>query len=110
MSIIFQAVLKMNNFTRIIDVTSFLFLHFQVSQTIPRGGPRSQIAIPAQGMIEFRDALTDLLEEFGTDDGGYKGELPEGKHMRVENKNFYFDIGQNNRGIYMRISEVGINT
>lgn len=42
----------------------------QVSQTIPRGGPRSQIAIPAQGMIEFRDALTELLEEFGTDDQG----------------------------------------
>nr|CAD7263838.1 unnamed protein product [Timema shepardi] len=78
----------------------------RVSQTITRGGPRSQIAIPAQGMIEFRDALTDLLEEFGTDDGGFKGELPEGRHMRVENKNFYFDIGQNNRGIYMRISEL----
>lgn len=59
-------------------------------------------------MIEFRDALTDLLEEFGTDDGGFKGELPEGRHMRVENKNFYFDIGQNNRGIYMRISEVSL--
>lgn len=43
---------------------------FKVSQTITRGGPRSQIAIPAQGMIEFRDALTDLLEEFGTNDGG----------------------------------------
>lgn len=57
-------------------------------------------------MIEFRDALQELLDEFGTDDGGYKGELPEGRHMRVENKNFYFDIGQNNRGIYMRISEV----
>lgn len=42
-----------------------------MSQTITRGGPRSQIAIPAQGMIEFRDALTDLLEEFGTNDGGY---------------------------------------
>lgn len=81
----------------------------RVSQTIARGGPRSQIAIPAQGMIEFRDALTDLLEEFGTDDGGYKGELPEGRHLRVENKNFYFDIGQNNRGIYMRISEVKTN-
>ncbi|KAJ9592369.1 hypothetical protein L9F63_015975, partial [Diploptera punctata] len=81
----------------------------RVSQTITRGGPRSQIAIPAQGMIEFRDALTDLLEEFGTDDGGFKGELPEGRHMRVENKNFYFDIGQNNRGIYMRISEVKTN-
>ena len=78
----------------------------RVSQTIARGGPRCQIAIPAQGMIEFRDALQELLDEFGTDDGGFKGELPEGRHMRVENKNFYFDIGQNNRGIYMRISEV----
>ncbi|XP_052861073.1 transcriptional activator protein Pur-alpha [Anopheles cruzii] len=81
----------------------------RVSQTITRGGPRSQIAIPAQGMIEFRDALTDLLEEFGTNDGGYKGELPEGRHMRVDNKNFYFDIGQNSRGIYMRVSEVKSN-
>ncbi|KAL9911150.1 transcriptional activator protein Pur-beta isoform X2 [Glossina fuscipes] len=77
----------------------------RVSQTITRGGPRSQIAIPAQGMIEFRDALTDLLEEFGTSDGGYKGDLPEERHMKVDNKNFYFDIGQNNRGVYMRISE-----
>lgn len=122
------------------------FDHLQVSQTITRGGPRSQIAIPAQGMIEFRDALTDLLEEFGTNDGGYvqkklsfdrqiakinitfetnetetmanhnktpifrfKGELPEGRHMKVQNKNFYFDIGQNNRGIYMRISEVSVS-
>lgn len=57
-------------------------------------------------MIEFRDALTDLLEEFGIDDGGFKGDLPEGRYMRVDNKHFYFDIGQNNRGIYMRISEV----
>jgi hypothetical protein len=42
----------------------------QVSQTIPRSQQRSQIAIPAQGMIEFRDALTDLLEEFGPQDYG----------------------------------------
>ena len=79
-----------------------------MSQTITRGGPRSQIAIPAQGMIDFRNALTDLLEEFGTEDGGFRGELPEGRHMKVENKNFYFDVGQNNRGIYMRISEVSL--
>ncbi|KAL7291360.1 hypothetical protein TKK_0014957 [Trichogramma kaykai] len=87
----------------------FLRVSHPVSQTITRGGPRTQIAIPAQGMIEFRDALTDLLEEFGTDDGGFKGELPDGRYMRVDNKNFYFDIGQNNRGIYMRISEVKTN-
>merc|ERR1719369_1700712 len=51
----------------------------RVSQTITRGGPRSQIAIPAQGMIEFRDSLTDLLDEFGTEDGGFQGELPGGQ-------------------------------
>lgn len=38
----------------------------------------------------------------------FKGELPEGRHLRVDNKNFYFDIGQNNRGIYMRMSEVSV--
>jgi len=81
----------------------------RVSQTITRGGPRSQIAIPAQGLIEFRDALTDLTDEFGVEDGGFQGELPEGRHCRVENKNFYFDIGQNHRGVYMRISEVKTN-
>ncbi|XP_017869111.1 PREDICTED: transcriptional activator protein Pur-beta isoform X1 [Drosophila arizonae] len=81
----------------------------RVSQTITRGGPRSQIALPAQGMIEFRDALTDLLEEFGANDAGFKGDLPEERHMKVDNKNFYFDIGQNNRGVYMRISEVKNN-
>jgi hypothetical protein len=47
----------------------FVFI-FKVSQTITRGGPRSQIAIPAQGLVEFRDALTDLLDEFGEADGG----------------------------------------
>jgi len=31
---------------------------------------RSQIVIPAQGLIEIRDTLTDLLKEFGTDDKG----------------------------------------
>ena len=26
--------------------------------------------------------------------------------MRVENKMFYFDVGQNRRGVFMRVSEV----
>ncbi|KRT85051.1 hypothetical protein AMK59_1665 [Oryctes borbonicus] len=81
----------------------------RVSQTITRGGPRSQVAIPAQGMIEFRDALTDLLDEFSVDEAAYRQELPEGRHLHVDNKNFYFDIGQNARGVYMRISEVKTN-
>jgi len=42
----------------------------QVSMTTPLSRQRSQIAIPAQGMIEIRDALTDLLNEFGSEDQG----------------------------------------
>lgn len=29
--------------------------------------PRTQIALPAQGVPELRDTLTSLLEEFGTE-------------------------------------------
>ena len=31
---------------------------------------------------------------------------PQNKHLRVENKNFYFDIKKNQQGRYMSISEV----
>ncbi|XP_077979265.1 transcriptional activator protein Pur-alpha-like isoform X3 [Glandiceps talaboti] len=76
----------------------------RVSQTINRG-PRTHIALPAQGLVDIKNALTEILDEFGTDDGGVEQELPEGRHIRVDNKNFYFDIGSNHRGVYMRISE-----
>lgn len=37
-----------------------------------------------------------------------QNELPESKYLRVENKVFYFDVGSNRRGVYLRISEVSI--
>ena len=33
----------------------------------------------------------------------FRPRIPWTLNLRVENKNFYFDIGQNNRGVYMRI-------
>lgn len=71
----------------------------RVSQTITRGGPRSQVALPAQGMIEFRDALTDLLDDFGTDDGGYVTHIhiftnpyPSFHHLHIPSLSFqWFD-------------------
>ncbi|CAF0887850.1 unnamed protein product [Adineta ricciae] len=100
--------------------------------------PRTQVALPAQGVQELRDVLTGLLEEFGNEDDkdsiesppaigmSYKqlvttnvylheksslepAELPESKYIHVGNKNFYFDIGSNNRGVFLRISEVRAN-
>ena len=46
------------------------FFSLQVSMTFPRSPERAQVAIPAQGMIELRDALTDLLNEYGSEDEG----------------------------------------
>ena len=34
------------------------------------------------------------------------GDLPESQHLTVDGKRFYFDVGQNPRGVFMRISEV----
>jgi len=36
--------------------------------TLSTSMQRAQIVIPAQGMIEDRDTLTELLKEFGTED------------------------------------------
>mgnify|MGYP001612858366 CR=1 FL=1 len=41
---------------------------------VPSFEGRTQIAIPAQGMIEFRDALTDLLDNFGIEDDSGSGQ------------------------------------
>jgi hypothetical protein len=80
--------------------------------------PRTQIAIPAQGIQELKETLTNLIEEFGNEDDRDSiesppaiepAELPESKYLRVGNKNFYFDTGSNDRGIFLRISEVRPN-
>jgi len=66
--------------------------------------PRTQIAVPAQefGNEDDRDSIESPPAIEPT-------ELPESKYLRVGNKNFYFDIGSNNRGIFLRISEVRPN-
>lgn len=81
----------------------------RVSMVINRG-QRAQIAIPAQGLIEFKDELNKLLEQYGTtEETKNEVELPESKSLRAENKTFYFDCGSNSRGVFLRISEVRQN-
>uniref|UniRef100_A0A3Q2Z361 Purine-rich element binding protein Bb n=2 Tax=Hippocampus comes TaxID=109280 RepID=A0A3Q2Z361_HIPCM len=74
------------------------------------------IALPAQGLIEFRDALAKLIDDYGGDDDelagggaggpmGY-GELPEGTSIMVDSKRFFFDVGSNKYGVFLRVSEV----
>ncbi|OCT89979.1 transcriptional activator protein Pur-beta-A [Xenopus laevis] len=78
------------------------------------------IALPAQGLIEFRDALAKLIDDYGGEDdegvglggagggggGGMYGELPEGTSITVDSKRFFFDVGSNKYGVFLRVSEV----
>jgi hypothetical protein len=78
----------------------------KVSMTMPPPSmDRQQIVIPAQGMSDIRDALTDLLSEFAT--SSRTADEPEDKlSLKVCSKAFFFDIGENKHGEYLRISEV----
>ena len=79
----------------------------RISMVVQRG-PRAFIAIPAQGLIEFKDHLSDMLDRYGV---GFEQEqpqpdLPESKSVKADNKIFYFDSGSNARGVFLKISEV----
>ncbi|AWP00737.1 Transcriptional activator protein Pur-beta [Scophthalmus maximus] len=99
----------------------------RIRQTVNRGpgfgvgGPAGgmlagqTIALPAQGLIEFRDALAKLIDDYGGDDeelaagaaaAGGCGELPEGTTIMVDSKRFFFDAGANKYGVFLRVSEV----
>ena len=115
-------------------------------------GGKTFVAIPGEGLVEFRDALAELLDTHGGEDtsgdmdggggGGDGGErermrpsggggprgprrgrggrgggdgspppppdnLPASKEVRTGmGKTFYFDVEQNDRGTFVRLSEV----
>merc|ERR1712014_39027 len=66
----------------------------KVSET--NGHSRFHVFIPADGMREFKHDNGDSLPPA---DG-------QSKHIRIENKSFYFDMKSNHQGRYMSISEV----
>lgn len=51
----------------ILCINHFLF---QINQTgtFGRGG-RTNIAVPAQGIVDIRNALSEVLEEYGSEEG-----------------------------------------
>lgn len=76
----------------------------RISSTASYGSARQTIAVPAQGIADIRNCLTDFLDEFGQEEESI--DLPEFQEMKVERKRFYFDCGSNDRGAFLRISEV----
>jgi len=75
--------------------------------------PQQVIVVPASGMIEFRDTLTGLIENFGVDEEEANEEeanLPESATIGSRrSKVFYMDVGKNPRGAYVRMTEQSAN-
>merc|ERR1719513_125247 len=90
----------------------------KVSETFSSRNFRSQVFIPAEAMEELQQHLTELIDEHddGIEDSGEdsyhesgaggRGCREDSKQVRIENKNFYFDVKTNAQGCYMSISEV----
>ena len=86
----------------------------KVSETFNRGSggsSRDQIFIPADAMGELQQNLAELIQEYDNGDEAFEEEndyqgSPNNKFLRIENKNFYFDIKTNQLGCYMSIAEV----
>lgn len=77
----------------------------RISSTASYGATRQTVALPAQGIRDISGVLSEMIEEFGQSDD-HDDQLPEFQEMRVERKRFYFDCGSNDRGSFLRISEV----
>lgn len=77
----------------------------RISSTASYGATRQTVALPAQGIRDISSVLSEMIDEFGQCDD-HDDQLPEFQEMRVERKRFYFDCGSNDRGSFLRISEV----
>lgn len=75
--------------------------------------PQQQIVLPASGMVEFRDAITGLIEQFEIRDEHVEEQdedLPESAAIgNRRSKMFYMDVAKNHRGIYVRMTEQSQN-
>lgn len=84
--------------------------YLRIVQQVSPSGIRNQVAMPDEGIEELRDKLAELIDECGTDDMADGVEqLPEPKSLRADSKMFYFDVGVNRRGKFLRLSEVRAN-
>lgn len=83
--------------------------------------PQQVIVIPALGMVEFRNTISKVIDEFGPEhiredrnlvknSNRNDGELPNSAAIGSRRtKIFYLDSGENNRGIFCRMTEQSAN-
>ena len=80
-------------------------------------GHKTFVAIPGDDLVHFRDEFISLLDESGAAQGAsVTGDrqtppqssepLPETREVRAGGKKFFFDVDRNDRGTFIRLSEV----
>ena len=73
-------------------------------------GRKTFIAVPGEGLIQFRDALAQLLDKFSSADSdpasSPRSSLPASQSVSVDSKTFHFDVEKNSRGVFMKMTEV----
>jgi hypothetical protein len=78
----------------------------RITQLEVQTGNRNSIALPLQGMGQFRDALEELLDEYSEGFIEEEVDLPQSQSFRTDGKNFFFDPGHNSRGDFLKITEL----
>jgi len=81
-------------------------VYLRISSPAQYSSQRQTLALPAQGIVDVRNVLSEFNDEFGGEDEKEPEDLPEFQEMRIERKRFYFDCGNNERGSFLRVSEV----
>ncbi|GMT24719.1 hypothetical protein PFISCL1PPCAC_16016 [Pristionchus fissidentatus] len=82
------------------------FLRLAQTSSLPRPS-RSQVAIPMVGLKEIKECIADFISKFGEGYMDSNSDLMDAMTLKSElGKTFYFDANQNDRGSFLRVSEV----
>uniref|UniRef100_A0A915NNK3 RNA helicase n=2 Tax=Meloidogyne TaxID=189290 RepID=A0A915NNK3_9BILA len=81
-------------------------IFLRVTQFDIQTGNRNSVALPLQGVGQFRDALKEIIDEFGEGYIEESTDLPPSHNFRTDGKNFFFDPGHNSRGDFLKITEL----
>uniref|UniRef100_A0A915M757 Uncharacterized protein n=1 Tax=Meloidogyne javanica TaxID=6303 RepID=A0A915M757_MELJA len=81
-------------------------IFLRVTQFDIQTGNRNSVVLPLQGVCQFRDALKEIIDEFGEGYIEQSTVLPKSHNFRTDGKNFFFDPGHNSRGDFLKITEL----
>lgn len=75
------------------------------------GGNKVFVAIPGEGLIRFSETIGSIMDKHGPTNisppaSPVQDSLPNPREVRAGGKTFFFDVERNDRGSFVRLSEV----